>query len=100
MNIKTKIEEWLLNRFAGKIIARAAVTIAAYAAGPLVAIIAAKTGIHIPLDQAEIQASLILGAQAVFEWFKARRMKNSNSPAVQTDSRLLPAGSVPSPNAQ
>jgi hypothetical protein len=68
-----KLESWLFEKFAGKLVARAAVTVAAFVAGPLVAVVAEKTGIHIPLDQAEIQAAIVLGAHAAYEAFKKWR---------------------------
>lgn len=90
MNIKDKIEDWLLNKFAGKLLARAAVTIAAYVAGPVVQGLAAKAGIAVSVNPGELEAGLIVAAHSAFEWFKARRMKNPTSPAVQTDKTLDP----------
>lgn len=75
------IENFLLNKFAGKIIARAAVTLAGYlASGAL--------GASVNIDPNELTALGIAGAHAVFEWIKARRMKNPASAAVQTDATV------------
>lgn len=84
-----KIEDFLLNKFAGKLIARGAVLAAAWIVGQ-----AAKG--HISLDPAEVSGLLMLGASSAFEWLKARRMKNPNSPAVQTD-KSVEASPVPLP---
>ncbi len=81
-----KIEGWLLNVFLGKLVARAAILIAAYVAGPIVQGLATKAGISVAVDPAKLQVELMLLANAAFEWFKARRMANPNSPAVQTDA--------------
>lgn len=85
-----KLEEFLFNKLAGKLIARAAVTAAAYLAGPMVNMIAAKTGVHITLDAGELEASMIMGAHAAFEMFKAWRSKSS-APKAE------PAAAAPEP---
>ncbi len=95
MNIRERIEDWLLNKFAGKLVARAAVTIAAYVAGPVVQGLAAKAGVSISINPGELEAALIVGAHGVFEWFKARRMANPASPAVQTDKSKIEAPPIP-----
>ncbi len=82
-----KIEGWLLNVFLGKLVARAAVIIAAYVAGPIVQGLATKAGVTVSVDPLKLQVEMMLLANAAFEWFKARRMANPNSPAVQTDAR-------------
>jgi hypothetical protein len=82
-----KIEGWLLNVFLGKLVARAALIIAAYVAGPVVQNLAVKAGVSVSVDPAKLQVELMLLANAAFEWFKARRMANPNSPAVQTDAK-------------
>lgn len=87
----TTIENWLLNVFAGKLVARAAVLIAAYIAGPVVQGLAAKAGLSIAADPAKVQAGLMVAFNAAFEWFKARRMANPASPAVQTDPAKIAA---------
>lgn len=61
-----KLEDFLLNKFAGKIIARAAVGIAAYLAS-------GSIGATISIDPNELTLAMTLGAQAVFEWFKKWR---------------------------
>ncbi len=82
-----KIEGWLLNVFAGKLVAREAVTIAAAAMAPAIQAVLAKYGVHYTINSTELAVGMIAGAHAAFEWFKARRMANPNSPAVQTDAR-------------
>lgn len=98
-----KIEDFLLNKFAGKIIARGAVTaagaIAAYlSSDPAQAVLAKGAGMLAAIgfkveigavDQAAIAGAIISGAHWAFEWFKARRMENPASPAVQTDKDKL-----------
>ena len=76
-----KLEGWLFNVFAGKVLARAAVTVAAYIAGPVVQGIAAKAGVKISVDPAELQAGMVLGAHAAYEWYKNLRAK-APAPAV------------------
>lgn len=85
-----KIEGWLLNVFAGKLVARAAVTIVAYVASAPAQALLAKAGVKLDINPAELSAGMIAGAHAAFEWFKARRAANPNSPAVQTDHALKP----------
>lgn len=68
-----KIEEFLFNKFAGKLLARAAVTIAAYAASAPAQAILSKAGISVTVDPAEMTAGMIAGAHAAYEWFKKRR---------------------------
>ena len=81
-----KIEGWLLNVALGKFATRAAILIAAYVAGPIVQGLAAKAGLQIAIDPAKLQVEMMIGANAAFEWFKARRAANPNSPAIQTDA--------------
>ena len=64
------LEAWLFDKFAGKIIARGAVT----AAGYLASVLAAQ---HVKVDPVEVSAALIAGAHAAYEWFKAWRQKKS-----------------------
>ena len=92
-----KLEGWLLNVFLGKLVARAAVSIVAFAGGSLFQGIAKKAGIVVSIDPVELQAGLMLGAHAAYEWFKARRMKNPESPAVQTDPSLTPGTVIVTP---
>lgn len=85
-----KLENWLLNVLAGKILARAAVTIAAYLATAPAQALLKSLGISVVIDQADLAAGLIALFHAAFEWFKARRMVNPLSPAVQTNPALVP----------
>lgn len=98
MNLKEKAENWLMNVFAGKILARAAVSIAGAIVGAAAApVIAGHPLPGIVLDQVQISEFLVaVGAgagHAIFEWFKAKRMANPLSPTVQTD----PAKAQPAP---
>lgn len=61
-----KLEDFLFNQLMGKIIARGAVTLAAYLA-------AQQLPVH--LDPSELTALVIAGAHAVFEWIKHLRNK-------------------------
>jgi hypothetical protein len=70
-----RLENFLLNKIMGKMLARAAVTATAFICGPLVKIVETKTGIHIPLSDVEVNAALITGAHALFEMLKAWRQK-------------------------
>ena len=88
------IESYLLNVFAGKLIAHAAVLLSAYVAGPVVQTIAAKVGITVAIDPVKLQAELMVLFLSAYKWFEARRMANPNSPAVQTDPTLMASTSV------
>ncbi len=74
-----KIETWLFNAFAGKVAARAAVSIAAYVAGPVIQGIANQAGIHVSIDPAELSTGMTLAGHAAFEWFKAWRLSKSSA---------------------
>ena len=78
-----KLEGFLLNKFAGKLIARGVVILSSLIVGK-----AASAKIH--LDPLEVAGALTLAGNAAFEWFKARRMANPMSPAVQTDVAKAP----------
>lgn len=87
-----KIEDFLMNRFAGKAIARIAIVVAGYIAGPLASLVLAKTGVAIHVDPTEVQTSVTSALMLGFEWFKAKRAANPNSVTVQTDaSKAAPA---------
>lgn len=88
--MKNRIESWLLNVFVGKLVARAAVTIVAWVGSVGVQAILRQAGIQVQIDPAELTTGIIAGGHAAFEWFKARRAANPNSPAVQTDPKLIP----------
>ena len=90
MNIKERIENWLLNVYGGKIVARGATLAAAWVFSKLLPLIAVKTGVVIPCTEAQILGSLLAASMWVFEEVKRRRMKNPASPTVQTDKALLP----------
>lgn len=87
----SKIEDFLLNKFAGKIIARGAVILGGIVVGK-------AASAHITLDQTEVIAAFTAGANWIFEWFKARRMKNPSSPAVQTDLSKVTSDPEPKSN--
>ena len=86
----SKIEDFLMNRFAGKAIARISLVVAGYVAGPLASLMLAKTGISIKIDPLEVQAAVTSLLMAGFEYIKAKRAANPNSPTVQTDASKLP----------
>ena len=87
--MRNKIEGWLFNVLAGKVVARLAVTIVAYVASAPIQALLAKAGVAVSIDPAELTTGLIAAAHAVFEWFKAKRAANPDSPAVQTDPAKL-----------
>lgn len=79
------IENWIFNVLIGKLVARMVVTLVAALSSAAVKPILAQFGLHIEIDQAELTTGMIAAAHAAYEWFKARRMANPASPAVQTD---------------
>lgn len=85
MNLKHRAENWLLNVLLGKIVSRGGVLLAGLIMGPAVQGVAAKAGIDLHVDPVKLTGGLMIVANAAFEWFKARRMANPTSPAVQTD---------------
>jgi hypothetical protein len=75
-----KLEDWLLNKFAGKLLARAAVSVAAWVASTQVQALLAKAGIHgVNVDPAELTAGGIVAAHGAFEWFKKWRLDKAAS---------------------
>lgn len=88
--MKEKLENWFLNVLAGKLVARAAVTIVAWVGSVGVQAMLKQAGVSVQIDPAELTTGLIAGGHAIFEWLKAKRMKNPESPAVQTDPKLMP----------
>jgi len=75
-----KIENFFLQKLLGKMLARAAVTVAGYIAGPLVQGTARGFGLSLSVDPAQLEAGAIVAAHAIFEYFKAWRSKK-NVPA-------------------
>lgn len=63
-----RIEDFLFNKFAGKLLARAAVTVCAYLASGAI-------GVKVDIDPTELATAVQLGAHAAYEWLKARRNK-------------------------
>ena len=92
--IRRKLEGWLFNVFAGKLLARAAVTLAAYLVSAPVQMLLKSVGVTIEINQAELTAGLIALAHSLFEYVKKRRMANPESLAVQTDPSLLSASAI------
>jgi len=112
MKLLERAEDFLMNKLAGKLIARGATslggTIAALAvawlgsdqaqaalvkglalAGPILD----AAGVHVssgPINQVALGSAiggvLVAAAHAGFEWFKAKRAANPASPTVQTDA--------------
>lgn len=71
-----KAEDWLLNRLAGKLLARLAVTVAGWVASAGVQAALGQAGVHgVAVDPAELTAGMIAAGHALFEWFKAWRAK-------------------------
>lgn len=68
-----RLEEWLFEKFAGKVLARAAVTFAAWVASTAVQGALARAGIHATVDPSELTTGMIAAGHAAFEWFKAWR---------------------------
>lgn len=91
MNLKQKAENWLLNVLLGKIVSRGAALLAGLIMGPVVQGYAAQAGIDLHVDTVKLTGGLMIGANIAFEWFKAKRMANPLSPAVQTDPAKIPA---------
>lgn len=85
-----KLEDFLMNKFAGKAIARLAIVGAGLVCGKLLPLITAKTGVPVAVSEADVVSSITGGLMLVFEYVKARRAANPNSPTVQTDSSKLP----------
>lgn len=81
-----KVENFFLNKFAGKLIARGAVLVAGLLVGQ-------AASFQVSLDPAEVQAAVVLAFNSLFEYIKARRMANPTSAAVQTDANK-PGGEV------
>lgn len=70
-----KIEEFLFGKVAGRVIARLAVSGAAWLVGQ-----AAAQGIH--MDAAEVSSALIAGANAGYTWLKEWREKRAAAAAT------------------
>ena len=81
-----KIEDFLMNRFAGKAITRLSLLVAGVICGKLLPAITAYTGVPIAVSQADVVASVTGALLLGFEWIKAKRAANPNSPTVQTDA--------------
>ena len=96
MNIKEKLENWLMNVAIGKAVSRGAVLLAGLIMGPVVQGFANQAGIDLHVDQTKLTGGLMLGANWLFEWFKAKRAANPASPTVQTDpKKVLPNNAPP-----
>ena len=72
-----KIEDFFLNKFLGKIIARAAVSAAALAAGPEATALFGKAGLSLSVDPTELAAGMLAAGHGLFEWFKAWRLSKA-----------------------
>jgi hypothetical protein len=88
------IENWLLNVFAGKIVARLAVLIIAWLASPAVQGVLSQGGVGVTINPDTFSAGMIALAGAAFEYFKKRRMANPESPVIQTDA-TAPGANIP-----
>ena len=85
MKIRDRIENFLMNIAAGKAITRLALLAAAVICGKLLPIVTAYTGVPITVKPEDVVASVTGALLLGFEWFKAKRAANPNSPTVQTD---------------
>jgi len=85
------IENWLLNVFLGKVVARAAVTVAsALAAGPVHEGLAA-IGLSVDINQTAFAAGVIGLGQAAFEWYKKKRLAPTAPPAPPVTKAAIAA---------
>ena len=86
----SKIEDFLMNRFAGKLISRGVVLLVSF-------IVTQAARQHVTLDPVELTTLLSGLALSAFEWFKAKRAANPASVTVQTDmSKTVPNVPLPS----
>lgn len=77
------MENWLLNVFVGKLVARACVTVASFAASAGVQAALAHYGVHgVTIDPVELNAGAVLLGHSAFEAFKAWHMKSQAAPVV------------------
>jgi len=76
-----KLKMFLFDKFAGKIVARMAVTMAAAVASGPVAAMLAKMGIVIAINDAELATGMIALAHAAYEMLKAKMKAPAAAPA-------------------
>ena len=74
------IENWLLNVFLGKIIARAAVTIAGLAAAGGIHDALSAYGVQVQIDPTLLAGGTTVAAHALFEWVKKSRLATAAAP--------------------
>ncbi len=104
MNLLQRAEDFLMNQLAGKVLARGAASVAsgvaAWLASAKVQLVVAKgitlaapllaaVGLQVtvvPVNGVLLGSVAVGLAQVAFEWLKARRAANPNSPTVQTDA--------------
>lgn len=79
-----KLEDFLFSQIIGKIIARASLTIVAFLMGPQVQEAANAAGIHVQVDPNKFAEFCVLAAHAVYEMFKAWRIKNKSTGSTAT----------------
>ncbi len=70
-----KIEDFFFNKLLGKIIARAALTGAAFVAGPKVSGLLGQVGVSVSVSPEALGAALTVGAHWAYEHYKAWRNK-------------------------
>ena len=61
-----RLEGFIFNKFAGKLIARAILNLAGFA-------VTWAGGNNITLNQAEVQLALTMAADGLYEWYKNKR---------------------------
>lgn len=74
-----KLEDFLFNQIAGKIIARAFVTLAGFVMGPEIQTAAQSAGITISVDPSQFAEFGVLAGHAIYELFKSWRTKEKPS---------------------
>lgn len=78
-----RIEAWLLEKFAGKLVARAAVAISTYVASKAVQGALVKAGVHgVQVDPIELSAGITALGHVVFEAYKHWRTSTAAAPAA------------------
>ncbi len=79
------LQNFFLNKLIGQLIARAAVTAAAYAAGPAATAALAKAGLSISVDPNQLAAGMQAAAHCAYTFLKTHLpAKTTAAPAAAT----------------
>lgn len=70
-----KLEGWLFNKVAGKLVARAAVTLCGLLASEKVKAVLSAYGVSVEVRPEELAAGAIAAGHGLYEWFKHWRIK-------------------------